>query len=785
MRAKTVAIFLFTFAIFVGLLVWRVDSLFFGDKLNWSEAGSRSQMSVIISSLEGQIQNLKDLFFVSYPKLVTDGRDFSSTEPYSSFQAMMTVTPTPMGENFTDWKLSGMIFQQRSPTRAWAPSYISLALKTVKASDIRPGSVGIYSLLDPERKPYLLMLMHGNDSQGSVWSAGLLGPEVFQKLMDRQKGQLSQVYLVNMQAQTLGHTVPEYVGSLLSEDPLVAKMIHSGSASGSGFFRNLKGQEIQGLYEQVGSTNVFAVISTPMQELLKNREGIRWQLILLGFGVALIGGALFVFMDSSSEGKPAGGAPGHAPKGPQSVSTANIPSPRLADGVADRSSVAASAKIAASISHELKGPLTSILGHVQLAKAHTADAKAQEHLVRLENDARQAREMIQKLLIFSGEDKYKTEKASLSVAVQKALKSVEGRALSKGVKISKDLQNVPDFVFSPELVSRGVENILLNAIEAMERVSKKELLIKLTQKDSAISLKVIDSGEGIEASQIEKIFEPFFTTRATLGHVGLGLSTALGIFKESHGEVTIQSERGKGTSVEVVFTPSLTATATAPTDVAKVTPPVASKPATPASKVDTEITQTSSKIPMPGAPVSQLLVDTSVEKMIDEDPLADKKLDEQKASMLPPVPPDEFEKTVLIEAEPPPAKPNVPPPIAGPAVTAKPSEFLIDVPGMSPPRPSAKPQQIAVPEVEDMSASETAVTVVSENASEPFAAPAAPATTPTPEVAVQAKPEPKAEPGLDEKQFSSKIDKPKIELKKKNTKPEDANIHVRRPGERL
>ena len=89
------------------------------------------------------------------------------------------------------------------------------------------------------------------------------------------------MYLVNLKAQALGHTVPEYVGSLLSEDPLVASLIKAGSSSGSGFFKNLKGQEIQGMYERVGATNVFAVISTPMQELLKNREGIRWQLILL------------------------------------------------------------------------------------------------------------------------------------------------------------------------------------------------------------------------------------------------------------------------------------------------------------------------------------------------------------------------------------------------------------------------------------------------------------------------------------------------------------------------
>ena len=655
MRAKTVTLFLFTFAIFVGLLVWRVDNLFFGDKLNWSEAGSRAQMSLIISSLEGQIQNLKDMFVVSYPKVAADGKDFSNTEPVSVFQAMMTATPVASSEGM-DWKFSGVVYQTKSSTRAWATSYIGLALKSVKPEDVKPGSVNLYSLLDPERKPYLLMLIRNGDesTQQATWQVGLLGPEVFQKLMDRQKGQLSQVYLVNLQAQALGHTVPEYVGSLLSEDPLVATLVKAGSSSGSGFFKNLKGQEIQGMYEQVGATNVYAVISTPMQELLKNREGIRWQLILLGFGVALVGAALFAFVepsDSSAKGSKAiqaaaQAANAAAPKGPQSISTVNIPTPRLADGMAERSSVSASARIAASISHELKNPLTAILGHVQLAKTHSSDSKALEHLVRLENEARAAREIVQKLLIFSGEDKYKTEKASLSVSVQKALKAVEGRALSKGVKISKDLQDVPDFSFAPELVSRGVESILVNAIEAMERVSKKELIVKLGKDAEQIVLTIEDSGEGIDAANMQKIFEPFYTTRANAGHVGLGLSTALGIVKESQGEMNIRSEKGKGTTVEIRFnfgtTSSVTQSATPSVKIATPTAAVVE------AKPVVEIPQVVEK-PV----VSSLLVDKTIENMIDdedvEDPLAGKKIAAPMADQLPPAPVEEFEPTVLLD----------------------------------------------------------------------------------------------------------------------------------------
>lgn len=745
MRAKTVTIFLFTFAIFVGLLVWRVDDLFFGDKLNWSEAGSRAQMSLIISSLEGQIQNLKDMFIVSYPKIATDGKDFSSSEPYSVFQAMMTATPTQSSEG-ADWKFSGVTYQAKTPVKAWATSYIGLTLKSVNPADIKPGSVNLYSLLDPERRPYLLMLIHsaGTSSPAAVgasspvanWLVGLLGPEVFQRLMDRQKGQLSQVYLVNLKAQALGHTVPEYVGSLLSEDPLVASLIKAGSSSGSGFFKNLKGQEIQGMYERVGATNVFAVISTPMQELLKNREGIRWQLILLGLGVALVGAALFAFMDplDSSKGNKAiqAAAKAGAPKGPQSVSTVNIPTPRLADGMADRSAVSASARIAASISHELKNPLTSILGHVQLAKTHSSDSKALEHLVRLENDARQAREIVQKLLIFSGEDKYKTEKASLNVSVQKALKAVEGRALSKGVKISKDLQTVPDFTFSPELISRGVESVLINAIEAMERVPKKELILKLGQDNGQVVLTIEDSGEGIDAANMQKIFEPFFTTRANAGHVGLGLSTAMGIVKETHGEMNIRSEKGKGTVVEMRFSPSASSAAVAATANDTVTASISSVAPVPAAPVQTVTAAPKIEKPIeflverPAVP--SLLVDKSVENMIDEDPLTDRKLEEREAQKLPPTPADEFEPTMILE--------NV-----------------STAPATRP--PAAEPQKISEPSV---------------------------AIKTEPSVAIKTEP---SVASLDEKQFSSKIDKPKLDLKKKASKLDQVQVAVRRPGERV
>lgn len=641
MRAKLSTIFFITFVVFAAALIWRVDQIMSEDKLTSVDLQSRAQMLAIVHSLEMETQSLSDLMGLSYSEIELGKKDFSANRPYSRFQMVAKLLPPNQREERREWQIVSNYFQEKTAVRSWALSYVGLVLKSIKVPDVKSGSANVYALMDPTRKPFLLLLVHDVGHGNGNWYAGLMSASVFQGMMDRQKGQMSSLFVINSQGQALAHTTPEYVGSLLTEDPIVTEAIKMSGGSGSGTFKDLKGEPIRGFYEQVGVSNLFAVITTPLRALTKDRDRIRLQLGLMGFGFGLIGIAFFVFVYKPEDSSlPAFAYSSPIPSGPQLV---------MAPKMGARSEYV---KVASALSHELKSPLTSILGHAQLAGHHILEPKAKEHLDKIESEARAARDIIQKLLTFAGEDKVVLQKEGLEQAVNKALKNIEGKILSKGIRLSKNIQAVPPFTMATDLIVKAIECILVNSIEAMERAPKKELNVSLTAEGSKIFLSISDTGEGISPKDLDKIFDPFFTTRSGGQHVGLGLSMAMGIFKECHGEIQVQSEMGQGTMVIVNLTPQeaalpeAPANVTPPASVLKVPPRAAALTLAPAPIPIVAGNSTSDELTMD---LESLLVDRSIENLIDDqddEMLISKKVDDTVS--LPPVPAPDFsdEETV-------------------------------------------------------------------------------------------------------------------------------------------
>jgi signal transduction histidine kinase len=96
-------------------------------------------------------------------------------------------------------------------------------------------------------------------------------------------------------------------------------------------------------------------------------------------------------------------------------------------------------------------------------------------------------------------------------------------------------------------------NILLNAIEALSLVSKKQrnLDIELFRENKEIIMVISDNGPGMDKDEIDKIFTPYFTTKK--GGTGLGLYIAHNILKEHKAIIIIQSKKGVGTSFRIVL----------------------------------------------------------------------------------------------------------------------------------------------------------------------------------------------------------------------------------------
>lgn len=652
MRTKLITVFLISFSIFIGILVWRVDDLIFSDKLAWNEAQVRSQMSPIIHALEMEFQNLSEILNITSSS-IDSKKEYPKGSPLARHQMIAQLQPASGKE----WVIEKSFFLEKSPAKSWGVPYTTLLLKTIDAKEIKPGGFAVFSLLDPQRKPFLFVVHNmptstdGNGSAGSVWYGVLTGPEFFQSLMDRQKGQISTLFMVNNQGQALAHSTPEYVGNLLSQDPMVSELMKTQSANGSGIFKDLRSESIQGFYEQVPQSNVYAVITTPLNQLLKGRGPARWQLILMGLGLAFVGSSIFVVLYRAEAAPSFSALPPAASVavGPVSASVVSKP---LAPAPPPADDLQPFVRVASALSHELRGPLSSILGHAQLLKSAGGE---NEHLIAIEEQTRKARDLIQQLMAFSGDAEPKIEKVKITDVLNKALRHVEAKIFRKGIHLVRDFKVAAEYPLPADQIGKAIENILNNAIESMERVPKKELKVSATDKDGAIEILILDTGEGIETQNLSKIYDPFFTTRSSQAHVGLGLSMAAGILREAGAQLDIESERGRGTEVKIVLPPPV-AVMEAPTQSVPFTPPPppsAPPVPAPAGAVSVPASIAASK-PMRELVIPNLnqellvLEDKEVEEVLDienmeDDPLAKRQVSDAEIDF-PPEPLDLFQE---------------------------------------------------------------------------------------------------------------------------------------------
>lgn len=538
MRTKLLTILLGLLGLFVAITLVRVDQLLFGEKLNWSEAQARAQAGALSEAISSEIKNVSQILQISWPQLAEAKKDYPKGRAYSRFTMMASFSRTAGG----DWNIDQRYFLEGTPVKTWAPNYSVLALKSVKANEVPVGGTLLVALLDPSGAQVHLLFLTRTPTQ---WLAALLGTELFQSVMDRQKGQVAKVFAVNPLGQTLAHTEPSYVGKALGDDPIVVDLVKSEGGSGSGLFETGTGL-VQGLYEQVPRTNVFVVVATPLSEVLANRSQVRWQILLMGLGFALVGAALV--MGLIREGK--GPAPSEASLAP----AAAAPAPVATSGP-DLTHVRHDAfvKASSSLAHELKGPLLSLLGRARLLRENSEDEQMRKELLKLEEGAREAHGTLHKLLTFAGEKEEEMVPVALGEVLQRTLKLMEPRLKSEGVEVETRIEPVSLIHGQPNLLLKAFEQLIENSIEAMDRSLNKKLIVELNDSDTGPKIRIVDTGEGIQPENLSQVFDPFFTTRSSRDHSGLGLSLALGIIKGGGGKMGIESKPGQGTQVQVFF----------------------------------------------------------------------------------------------------------------------------------------------------------------------------------------------------------------------------------------
>ena len=228
------------------------------------------------------------------------------------------------------------------------------------------------------------------------------------------------------------------------------------------------------------------------------------------------------------------------------------------------------------IAHDFNNMLSSLTGHVYIAKAQLKQMpetstetreKIFDRLSQMETLGMHAAEMIQQLMTFAR--KGNVEKAALDLPsfMKEALK-LAAVSLPANIQFQQVIHHEGLTVFANVTqLQQSLMNLINNARDAVTGVRQPKISVSLDQVDAShtylqaqdapagayVEICVTDNGCGIDEEHLSRVLEPFYTTKAVGEGTGLGLAMVYGIVKEHQGYIEIISRIGEGTGIHLFF----------------------------------------------------------------------------------------------------------------------------------------------------------------------------------------------------------------------------------------
>ena len=162
------------------------------------------------------------------------------------------------------------------------------------------------------------------------------------------------------------------------------------------------------------------------------------------------------------------------------------------------------------------------------------------------------RKIVQDLKDFSRTDSNQEwQWSNLHDGINSTLNIVAGE-IKYRADVIKEYGDIPAIECLSSQINQVLMNLIVNAAHAIDG-ERGTITIKTSSDKNFVYISVADNGSGIATENISKIFDPFFTTKPVGKGTGLGLSLSYGIIKRHHGQITVESEPGKGTKFSIML----------------------------------------------------------------------------------------------------------------------------------------------------------------------------------------------------------------------------------------
>lgn len=205
-------------------------------------------------------------------------------------------------------------------------------------------------------------------------------------------------------------------------------------------------------------------------------------------------------------------------------------------------------ELAAGIAHEIRNPLTSLRGFIQLFKSGYIDDKSMHYEIMI-SEIDRINEIVSELLLLAKPSGETVETRSMAKELGHVITLLEAESNLFNVTIRRDFEDNLPFIRCQINMRQVFINLLKNSIEAMPKGG--EIVVQLKRIEDKICIRFIDQGCGIPQDQLVKLGQPFFTTKDT--GTGLGMMVSQRIVQTHGGIMQIESQEGKGTTVEIML----------------------------------------------------------------------------------------------------------------------------------------------------------------------------------------------------------------------------------------
>lgn len=547
-------------------LLWLMDGKVQDERRQALESGLRGPVNALSQTLLAEIRGLRR----ALPVLASSPKERIDWESLKPFYAVARIHRGAGGLA----QVSQLATGDLPAVSSWTPESVAKLVDAVKGPAGNGVAMGIVRD-GPERRKVLAVVLKDD---GGEWAA-FAGPESLDAVLDQQKSPKGWLAIVNGAGQILAHSTPEYAGTTVAEGSLPDQVRKSAAARGFESFSPADADPAMAAFEKPARTDLVIVAARPIAEDVAERRKTIFFGVLAGGGILLLIMSLMwtalsrweaeeerlrqsalraaaLKVEAPSPAKPAMPKPAAAAKAGAlpKVEVIDVAAEHVAPGPRPAAQKDQFGRIASALAYELRSPLLSILGYAQtVIAAAQQDERVTAPAESILRETRAVRDVVDKLLAYSGEAPGEKKPARLETALAKVLKEFEPKFQQRHVKVTKDLRETGAIPMVPDAFEKALRHVLSNAIEAMERMAKKEIAISLTEDPREIRLSIKDGGEGMSKENLARATDPFFTTRNPTQHLGMGLPAAFGLVREHGGELKLDSEPGKGTTVTFIL----------------------------------------------------------------------------------------------------------------------------------------------------------------------------------------------------------------------------------------